>query len=548
MRIVLIVFCLMGLNLKAQPKFYFVSFKDKPAYQQQLYNPLTYISKKAVERRLKNKVPIHINDVPPDSGYLAKISRLPLTMYGNSRWFNGAVVLSDVPGITDSLLKFSFVSDVSYIGPNYGYIDEEISSGSVLEEKISLLQEAFEVKKITKDSLFTGKSDKQIKQINAKNRLMVGNQGRGVLIAVIDAGFMNADKLEPFKHLFDERRILATYDFVEREEEVFDDDEHGLAVLSCMAAFEPGVIMGTAPAADYILLRSENAASEFLTEEYLWVLAAEYADSAGADIINSSLGYTKHDDKKFGHKYGEMDGKSTIITQALEIANSKGILVFASAGNEGNEIWRQLSAPGDAPNAVTVGAVDESGAYVGFSSVGPTADKRIKPDLMAMGKSTSVLSPTGKVFTGNGTSYACPILAGTAAMLMELAPEKKPKQIKDAMMLSASNYYKPDKYIGSGIPDIDLTAKMLTVAGDSIIDYRVLDDKNLHITLSSSSNQKVEVSLADPVEGEVYNSDFKLVRGINRILLKGYKKRSGGLYHLSVSFGSKTREKELIKP
>ncbi len=548
MRGLFILFCIGWLNLQAQQKFYFVAFKDKPNFEKQLYNPLSYISKKAVERRLKNKVAINQNDVPADSLYLVKVSRLPLTMYGNSRWFNGVVVLSGDPGISDSLLKLDFVSELTYLGPSYGYVEEGNSSASVLEEKISMLQETFEVKKIISDSLFEGKSYKQIKQLNAQNLLSGGNNGRGVLIAVIDAGFKNADQLSPFKHLFDQQNILSTYDFVEREEEVFDDDEHGLAVLSCLAAYQPEVLMGTAPQAEYILLRSENAASEFLTEEYLWVLAAEYADSAGADLINTSLGYTKHDDKKLGHKYGDMDGKTTIITQAVEIASSKGILVVVSAGNEGNQSWKQLCAPGDAPSAITVGAVDESGYCAGFSSIGPTADRRIKPDLMAMGKSAAVLSPTGRVYSGNGTSYASPILAGTAAMLMQTAPDKKPKQIKDAMLLSASNYYKPDKYIGSGIPDIELATKMLLITGDSIVDCRVLEDKNLHITLSSKIYQKVAIKLIDPVDGEVYDSDFKLNRGMNRILFKGYKKRSGGLYHLSVSYGTKTLETDIVKP
>ncbi len=548
MRVLFILFCLFGLNLHAQQKYYFVAFKDKPHFKTQLSQPLSYISKKAVERRLKNRVPLNVNDIPPDSAYLAQIKEFPLIMYGNSRWLNGVVILTGYKNIIDTLEDLDFVSKVIYLGPQSPFIEEDQASARALDEQISILEQTFETKPLVNDTLFLGKSFKQINQLNARQLLLNNKNGKGVLIAVIDAGFKNADQLKALKPLFNEDRIFATYDFVEKEEEVFDDDEHGLAVLSCMAAFEPGSIMGTAHKANYILLRSENAASEYLLEEYLWTLAAEYADSAGVDIINSSLGYTKHDDKKMGHKYSDLDGETTIITRAAEIACSKGILVFVSAGNEGNETWKQLSTPGDAEHVVTVGAIDDLGTMANFSSTGPTADRRIKPDLVALGKSTSVLSSSGKVYFGNGTSYACPVLAGTAAILMELAPNKTPQQIKDVMILSSSNFYKPDKYLGSGIPDIELCSRIISTRDDSLLDARVLGDGNLYVLVNCKADQKITMILDEPKEGEQTKSSFSIKKGPNRLMVKGYKKRPGGMYHLSVQFSTKLSFIDLIKP
>ncbi len=548
MRIFFLLFFLMAMKLQAQQKYYFVAFKDKPNFKTQLYQPLSYISKKAVDRRLKNRVPLNPNDIPPDSAYLAKIRQYPLIMYGNSRWLNGVIVLTSLKNLADTLKNLDFVSKVTYLGPQSPFFETDDALASPLDEQISILEQSFDTKPITSDSAFLGKSFKQVNQLNARQLLNDQKNGKGVLIAVIDAGFKNADEVQALHHLFIERKVVSTYDFVEKEEEVFDDDEHGLAVLSCMAAYQPGIMIGTAYNADYLLLRSENSATEYLLEEYFWTLAAEYADSAGADIINSSLGYTEHDDKKMGHKHGDLDGQTTVITRAAEIAASKGILVVVSAGNEGNDPWKQLSAPGDAAHVITVGAIDETGTMANFSSIGPTADRRIKPDLVAMGKGTAVLSAAGKVYFGNGTSYACPILAGTAAILMQVAPFKTPQQIKEAMLLSGAAFDKPDKYVGYGTPDIELCARILSNREDSLLDVRMLGDNNLYATVHCKTDQKITIILSDTIEGELSKTSINLKKGANRLPVKGYKKRPGGIYHLSVQFAGKISEMDLKKP
>ncbi len=548
MRFLLLAVLLIGSNLHAQQRFYFVSFKDKPNFKTQLYQPASYISAKAIERRTRNRVPLNENDIPPDTSYVRQLADLNLTMYGNSRWFNGCIVLSAQKNIVDSIKKLAFVANVSYLGPAYFYDESGDASENSLENQLNILEQSFQNKAILNDTLITGKSESQIRQLNDQGFVKKGIAGKNVLIAVIDAGFKNVDQLVPFKKLMKDKQILSSYDFVEKEEEVFDDDPHGTAVLSCMAAQQPGVIWGTATNAQYILLRSENAANEYLVEEYFWALAAEYADSAGADIINSSLGYTKHDEKSMGHKYGELDGKTTLITRAAEIATSKGILVLVSAGNEGDDPWRQISAPADAPHVLTVGAVDKFNAYAGFSSVGPTADKRIKPDVSTLGKGVTLLAADGKVFEGNGTSYSCPLIAGVAAQLLELAPRSSAEKIKEALMLSSSQYFKADKYVGAGIPDIELAAKMLMVQQDSLLDVRELQDQNFHISINARAPQKIVLVIEEPVKGEIDRITLTLKKGSNRFLLKGYKKRPSGLYHLSAEFLSHKAYFEFMMP
>ena len=548
MRFLVVFFLFLGLNLNAQQRYYFVAFKDKPNYKIQLYEPASYISIRAIERRTRNRVPLNVNDVPPDSAYLAKLSELPLLMFGNSRWFNGTVVLSDNKGIIDSIKALPFVSKVTYVGRAFNYDESDESTENSLENQIKILEQSFENKLKKIDTFVAGRSYFQINQLNDNSLITNGTDGKNVLIAVLDAGFKNVDKLAPFQHLFRDKKIVAAFDFVEKEEEVFEDDDHGLAVLSCLAAKQKGVILGTAPEANYLLLRSENSANEYLVEEYFWALAAEYADSAGADIINSSLGYTKHDEKSMGHKFSELDGKTTIVTQAAEIAASKGILVVVSAGNEGDDPWRQISAPADGEHVLTVGAVDRFGAYVGFSSVGPTADKRMKPDLSAFGKGTVLIARDGKVFEGNGTSYACPLISGLAAQLLQLAPLSSAEKLKEVLVLSSNHYFKQDKYIGSGLPNMELAAKMIQAKTDTIIDLVELADNFLHITLFCRNAQKIVVTIKEPVEGTIEKVSLNLKKGLNRIVLKGYKKRPAGLYQLSAEFVNKIVKVDFIKP
>jgi subtilisin family serine protease len=239
-------------------------------------------------------------------------------------------------------------------------------------------------------------------------------------------------------------------------------------VLSTMGGNFPGQLIGTAPKASYWLLRSEDGGSEFLIEEYNWVSAAEYADSVGADVINSSLGYTEFNDPIQNHTYSDLDGDTAPATIGADFAASRGILVVNSLGNEGGSPWYYLSVPSDGDSVMGIGAVDPAGNKAGFSSFGPSYDGRVKPNVSAQGSSTyiaDVYSTNGFTF-GSGTSFSSPILAGMAACLWQANPSQTNMQIKNAIELSGSQANNPDFLLGYGIPDFMMANNILTVIED----------------------------------------------------------------------------------
>jgi len=281
---------------------------------------------------------------------------------------------------------------------------------------------------------------------------------------VIDGGFYNANNLDVFDSLWQNNQILGTRDFVYGGEVSFDGSPHGSMVLSLMGGNYPGQLIGTAPKATYWLIHSEDIDSEYLIEEYNWVSAAEFADSVGADVINSSLGYTEFDDPSQNHTYADMNGDTAPATNGADMVAKKGILVVNSLGNSGADNWYYLGAPSDGDSVMGIGAVDGNGIYAGFSSHGPSYDGRVKPDVVAQGSGVYVADPYGGGFGyGGGTSFSSPILAGMAACLWQANPTLNNMQIADAIRQSASQYLTPDDMLGFGIPDFVLANNILTI-------------------------------------------------------------------------------------
>ncbi len=323
-------------------------------------------------------------------------------------------------------------------------------------ESISKIPEENLVKGTTSGQSYDyGQAFNQINMLNGIPLHDLGLDGAGMTIAVLDAGFLNADVIEAFDSLWLNNQIIGYKDFVSPlAPDIFDSHYHGTMVLSTMGANLPTEMVGTAPKADYWLLRSEDGATEYLIEELNWASAAEFADSLGADIINSSLGYTTYDDPAQDHTYEDMDGNTTPITIAADLAASKGILVVNSAGNSGSSSWHYIGAPADGDSVFTIGAVNSSGNYASFSSTGPTYDDRIKPNVVAQGQGSTVISAySGNVTSGNGTSFSSPITAGMVACLWQAHPNKKNTEIMEAIQQSASQALNPDSLLGYGIPD-----------------------------------------------------------------------------------------------
>lgn len=430
-----------------------IEFKDKKQTEYSLNQPENFLSERAINRRIKQGISIDSSDLPINPDYLKEISKISsLSILSESKWFNDVVVELKDTSILSKLRSLSMVKDVRRL------------PGSV-EKSAQGKKEKFDFEEIqmtTSGSIGEyGSAFRQISMLNAEYLHLKGYRGENMRIAVIDAGFTNVWFSPHFNHLYADGRIISVYNFVDKNDSVYDHSTHGNRVLSTMASNIPNVMTGTAPKAEYLLLRSEDGASEYLLEEYFWTEAAEYADSAGSDLINSSLGYSTFDDSLQNHTHDDMDGKSTRVSRSARIAAKKGILVFNSAGNSGNNSWQKITAPGDVQEILTIGAVDSMAMLANFSSRGPTADGRIKPDVAAMGRLATIGLDDGTVALSNGTSFSSPIMAGAGACLWQANPGKSSKEIAEAIVKSADRYNFPDTNYGYGIPDFYLADAIL---------------------------------------------------------------------------------------
>lgn len=442
--------------------YYLLLFKDKELNYIRLDEPETYLSQASIERRKKFNIPIDTFDLPVTASYIYNINKRGVDVVYPTKWLNGVVVRTPVPDSARILLNAWYVKKAIYLGKN-------ASGWSSNTGKQEVTADLTETKDSKVDESMYGKALTQIKMLNGLPIHQITDRGKGVKIAVFDEGFYKVDKLSIFKHLITENRIKYTYDLVDGESSVFEDGDHGMKVLSCMAASKHSNMTGTAPKADYYLFRTEDNRSEYLIEELNWIRAAEMADSMGVDIINSSLGYTTFDDENMNHHWEDLDGNTTFITRGASIAGTRGILVVNSAGNDGNKRWKYLDPPADSREILTVGAVDLSGRLAAFSSVNEPSSFTTKPDIVAPGKDVFVANTYGSVSSGNGTSYACPITAGLCACLMELNPNSSPKEIIRAIQKSGDRAYFPDNQYGFGLPSF--TQANTYLGGNSTFDY-----------------------------------------------------------------------------
>lgn len=433
------IFVCTGFLSAAESYKFRVYLKDKG---ETVYSANFLLSSDALERKSKMGISVDETDFPVCSFYLDTLQSAGTQIVTCSKWFNTVVVEASDSLVINNLNTFAFVDSVKCVwkGNNETSSNPEKTVPPRLISDDNPLASSY------------GYAEKQIQLHNGIKLHEKGFRGEGIRIAVIDAGFTNVDKID----LFDSLKVAGTYNFVSPRESVFRcEDDHGTKVLSCMAANRSGIMVGTAPEAEFWLLRSEDNRSEYPVEEDYWVAAAEFADSVGVDIITSSLGYFTFDNP--GMEYGKeaLDGKTTLISRAAEEAVKKGILVFSSAGNEGAGEWEKMTFPADAASVITVGAVTENKSRSSFSSKGLTSDFRIKPDVAAMGSDCCVASTSGGIRYANGTSFATPILAGLGACLWQAFPELNNREIRELILRTAHQYNQPDAELGYGIPDID---------------------------------------------------------------------------------------------
>lgn len=431
----------LPLLAQTAPATYWVQFTDKHNTPYSFDQPADYLSPRALERRARQGIAIDSLDLPVDPAYIAQLLAAgEMELLNVSKWMNAVTIRSTDTLALDSLGLLPFVNVVRLTMD--GQPRATRHAGKFPLPKSSYAQDF-------------GTSLRQVQMMNGHLLHEVGQaEGQGMRIGVLDSGFEDADILPGLADLRARGGIVHTRDLVAQGGNVYAEHYHGRSVLSVMAGQVPGQLRGTAPLADYVLVRTEDANSEYLVEEDNWVSGAELCDSIGCDVLNTSLGYTTFDDSTQDHTYADLNGLTSRMTLAADIASRKGMVVVNSAGNSGVLPWHYISAPADAFDILAVGAVDAARLLASFSSRGPSADGRVKPDVSAMGYQTIGLDGGGwNVGPINGTSFSGPLVAGLSACLWQLHQDRSAHEVMDAIRRSASQYAHPDADLGYGIPD-----------------------------------------------------------------------------------------------
>ena len=447
-----------------------VSFRDKKQNPYSVKRPQEFLSPKAIERRKRLGIKVDEYDLPVTPKYLQALQQNGCTIYNVSKWNNTAIVEVSDTACMAQIAQLPFVSGVKcvWIGPKEIYVDQDADPFTIaVQIPNSQLPndslEALRRQELVNDTVqyserhkFYGSGFRQAEMLKADKLHEMGFRGEGMTIAVIDGGFHNADLVLP------EVKILGTRNFVRPGHSVFfEPEDHGTMVLSTIGANQAGRLVGTAPAAQFYLLQSEDGNSEQMVEEDNWCAAVEHADSLGCDVISTSLGYYKFDEGINNHAYSDLDGQTAANSRAASRAASRGLLVLNSAGNEGDGTWKKIGFPADAKDIISVGAADSKGVNTRFSSLGYTADGRVKPDAMAMGGRSATIDEANLVRFVNGTSFSCPILAGAVTCLWQAFPNKRPTEIIKAVQ-QAGNFAKhPNEVMGYGIPDLKKAYELL---------------------------------------------------------------------------------------
>ncbi|MCR6508332.1 S8 family serine peptidase [Bacteroides sp. KH569_7] len=438
----LLLFTLAVVSASAQQDTlkYRISLTDKAATAFSLEHPEAFLSEKAIERRRKQHLPIDSTDLPVCRKYIDEIRRQGVNIVVTGKWENFVTVSCNDSSLIDRIAALPFVRTAEKV-----WMAPEGDGPMMSTHRDSLINRPT----MYPDSVY-GLAINQIQLSNGDKLHREGFKGQGMTIAVIDAGFHNADKITAMQNI----RVLGTKDFVNPQADIFAESSHGMMVLSCIGMNRPGIMTGTAPEASFWLLRSEDEYSEHLVEQDYWAAAVEFADSVGADVLNTSLGYYTFDDKSKDYKFRDLNGRHALMSRQASRVADKGMVLVCSAGNSGMGSWKKITPPGDADNVLTVGAIDKEGVLAPFSSIGNTADHRIKPDIVAVGLGADVIRTDGNQGKANGTSFSSPIMCGMVTCLWQACPELTAKEVIELVRRSGDRTDYPDNIYGYGVPDM----------------------------------------------------------------------------------------------
>jgi serine protease AprX len=522
---------------------FMVSLTDKTDSPYSLLHPQDYLSPRAIERRQQQQISIDEYDLPVNPNYIEQILDLGVELQHQSKWLNALAIYVEDTTVLDKIQNLPFVVEIQPLGKRKA-------------AKEAKFFDHFPEEEYEKDENFYGVTFNQVAMLGGHLLHNLGHRGGQKRVAIFDGGFINVYRMPAFDSLFARNKILGTRDFVERDEFVYEGSTHGTNVLSCMAANLPYLVMGTAPDAAYYLFKTEDVGGEFRIEEFNWVAAAEYADSLGVDVINSSLGYTGFNDKSMSYEYKDLDGETAICTRGADIAVTRGMLVVNSAGNEGNGEWHYIGAPADGHNVISVGAVRANGEKAGFSSFGPTADGRIKPNISAQGHRARVASFRGyKVSSTNGTSFSSPIMAGMVTTLWGAFPDKSNWEIKDAIEAAGHQTAQPDSALGYGIPDFFRAYVSLMEAGFIVDDASGLSfglpavvDDQIDVMVQAAEAKAVKFTVFDKLERPVYEYETSIkALELLRLDLPILQELEDGVYGLRIDVGINRYYSKMVK-
>lgn len=450
------LFCLLHTSVYAQ-RSDFVFFTDKVQSTYSVSTPTAFLSQRAIDRRVAQNIPITSHDFPVNAWYVDSLTARGAQVWYTSRWLNGALIRNATDSLIQVLNTLPFVQSTSRTRRiSVRYPEPQPAAVAPPTARTSSVQ-----------TIQYGASLNQNNMLGVPTMHALNYAGQGKLIAIFDAGFPGVPTAACFDSIRQRNGIVATYDFVANNGFVYGFHPHGTNVFGTLAGYLPGALIGPAYGAQFILCRTEDASTEFRVEEANWLLAAEFADSIGVDIINTSLGYYTFDNPSMDYTPSDMNGNTTWITRAADMAASKGILCVASAGNNGSDPnWRVITAPADGDSVLAVGAVTHDSLQVGFSSVGLSSTGRIKPDVTAQGESTIVALSNGAAVPSSGTSFSGPLVAGLAAGFWQANPSLTAQQVLVHLRNSGHKANAPDSLMGYGIPNF---GRAMALAGNPLL-------------------------------------------------------------------------------
>jgi len=559
---------LFSLAANAQYTRYIVRLKDKNGTGFSLNNPSAYLSAKAIARRTKYNITIDSTDLPVTGAYLDSIKAVPNTTVLNvSKWLNQVCIKISDPAALTKINAFPFVKSSGPVAVRM------IQPSAVAPSKFEIVDQFSPPLKLTnttrtfniadiQDFYNYGNNSGQIHIHMGEYLHNLGFHGEGITIAMLDAGFYNYKANPAFDSIRLQNQVLGEKDYVTNDQSVNEDHYHGALCLSTIAANEPGIMVGTAPKAKFWLLRTEDAATEYPVEEANWVAAAEFADSAGTDMISSSLGYSDFDDASFSHSYAQRDGKTAMISIGANLAVKKGILVTISAGNSGTSTGdaKYVMCPGDADSVLTIGATDVNGNIASFSSWGPNGAGHLKPNVVSVGQNTVVAHyNTGLPIFVNGTSLSNPNICGLIACLWQAFPEFSNMEIMNAVQKSATKYASPDNRFGYGIPKMDiayqdllsqrntknyqqilgsdwLRAYPVPVRGNFTVLLKAPATGHSSIRLVDMTGKTIEIKNLETQQGAIYTVDLSRIKTVSR-----------GIYSIQYTDGRNNATVRIVK-